>query len=146
MTTFGVGAAFMPDDVILNKASSIERCLARIAEETACTNDDLATNFTRQDAIVLNLLRACEASIDLAMHAVRVRRLGVPQSSRDAFQLLQQADVIDDDLSTRMQKMVGFRNVAVHNYRELDLDIIRSILDHRLDDFRSFASTLIREF
>jgi len=137
------GALFM-DDVLLNKAAIIERCLARIAEEYDVHKQELETNLTRQDAIVLNLQRACEASIDAAMHIVRSRSLGVPQQSRDAFEMLRDADMLGDALSRRMQAMVGFRNVAVHDYRKLSMAILRSILDERLGDFRRFASHLIK--
>ena len=56
----------MADDALLNKAASIERCLKRIQEEYA--GAPLETSQTRQDALVLNLLRACETAIDMAMH------------------------------------------------------------------------------
>ena len=69
----------MPDDVLLNKAATIERCLARIQEEYGNNEKNLVENVTKQDSIILNLQRACEASIDLAMHAVRKRELGLPQ-------------------------------------------------------------------
>ncbi|MDX8403099.1 MAG: DUF86 domain-containing protein [Mariprofundaceae bacterium] len=131
------------DNVLVNKAAIIERCLKRIAEEYIGHENDLESDFTRQDSIILNLQRACEAAIDAAMHVVRVRRLGIPQQSRDAFVMLQEASLLDDELARRMQAMVGFRNVAVHNYRELSLIILRSILDDRLDDFRDFVKRLI---
>jgi len=131
------------DDVLLNKAAIIERCLARIAEEYGGHEQELETNLTRQDAIVLNLQRACEASIDAAMHVVRSRSLGIPQQSRDAFEMLQAEELLDDALSRRMQAMVGFRNVAVHDYRKLSMVILRSILDERLEDFVLFSRKLI---
>ena len=134
----------MADDVVLNKAAIIERCLKRIGDEYTGHETDLAANLTRQDAIILNLLRACEASIDLAMHLVRIRRLGLPQETREAFRLLQEAGLIDTEISLRMQAMVGFRNIAVHNYQKLNLDVVRSILETRLDDFRQFSSIAIR--
>ena len=74
----------MVDDVILNKAASLERCLKRIQEEYAGRKQNLVENQTKQDAIVLNLQRACETAIDLAMYVVSQRKLGVPQDSRDA--------------------------------------------------------------
>lgn len=61
-------------------------------------------NQTKQDAIILNLQRACEAAIDLAMYVVNQRRLGTPQESRDAFALLQTAGILPADLATRMQR------------------------------------------
>lgn len=58
----------MLDDVLLNKVATVERCLARVRDEYRGHEAELETNLTRQDAIVLNLRRACEACIDLAMH------------------------------------------------------------------------------
>lgn len=131
------------DDVLLNKAEAIERCLRRIDEEYIGHEEELEYNFTRQDAIVLNIQRACEASIDAAMHIVRVEKLGIPQQSRDAFVMMQGADLLEEELASRMQKMVGFRNVAVHNYRALSLPVLRSVLDKHLGDFRGFSAQII---
>lgn len=78
----------MPDDVLLNKAATIERCVARAKEEYLSDPESFAINFTRQDAAILNIQRACEAALDMAQHVVRAERLGLPQSARDAFELL----------------------------------------------------------
>lgn len=93
----------MADDVILNKAASIERCLHRIEEEYTGNEQNLVRNQTKQDAIVLNLQRACETAIDLAMYVMSQRKLGVPQDSRDAFSLLQTAGILPADLAQHMQ-------------------------------------------
>lgn len=129
----------MADDVILNKVAAIERCLKRVDEEYRGHELELATNLTRQDSIVLNLQRACESTIDLAMHLVRARTLGLPQDSREAFTLLRQAGILDTTLTENLQRMVGFRNVAVHRYQDINLDIVRAVLAHRTDDFRALC-------
>lgn len=134
----------MADDVILNKAASIERCLQRIQDEYAGDEQNLVANQTKQDAIVLNLQRACETTIDLAMYVVGQRKLGVPQDSRDAFSLLQTAGILPADLAHRMQRMVGFRNVAIHEYTRLNLDVIHAIITKQLDDFRAFSSKIVK--
>ena len=134
----------MADDVILNKAASIERCLHRIEDEYAGNDQNLVENQTKQDAIILNLQRACETAIDLAMYVVSQRKLGVPQDSRDAFSLLQTAGILPADLAQRMQRMVGFRNVAVHEYARLNLDVVRTIITKQLDDFRTFSKTIVK--
>ncbi len=77
----------MTDDVFINKREIIRRCLRLIGEDYQDDPERLK-NFTVQDAIVLNLQRACEAAIDLAMHEVARCRYGVPQSSREAFSVL----------------------------------------------------------
>ena len=134
----------MADDVLVNKAAAIERAVRRVREEHAGDDSNLLTNQTRQDAIILNLQRACESSIDAAMHLVRIHRLGVPQQTREAFDLLQAAQMLDPALADRLRKMVGFRNVAIHDYQRLNLEIVRRIVVDHLDEFLAFARVLLR--
>lgn len=65
--------------------------------------------------------RACEAALDVGQHLIRRRRLGVPQSPRDVFRLLAAGGLIDTPLADVLQRMVGFRNIAVHDYQALQL-------------------------
>jgi uncharacterized protein YutE (UPF0331/DUF86 family) len=129
----------MADDVLLNKAAAIERAVARVREEHAGDDRNLLENQTRQDAILLNLQRACESSIDAAMHLVRRHRLGIPQETREAFDLLHTGGLLDGILSERLKRMVGFRNVAIHEYQKLNLEIVQAVVRERLDDFLDFA-------
>ncbi|CAN5730721.1 type II toxin-antitoxin system toxin [soil metagenome] len=134
----------MADEVVLNKTAVIERCLGRINEEYANVGNEFESDYTRQDSIVLNLLRASDAAIDLAMHATRLGKLGLPQESREAFTLLERAGWTEPELSRRMQDMVGFRNVAVRDYQRLRLDILKSIVEGHLNDFEAFANAILR--
>lgn len=127
------------DDIVLNKVAALERCIARVREVYAGDERNLRDDITRQDSIVLNLQRACETSIDLAMHLVRRARLGIPQESRDAFTLLADAGQLEQALSERLKRMVGFRNVAVHDYRTLNLDIVAEIIRSHLDELLAFG-------
>jgi uncharacterized protein YutE (UPF0331/DUF86 family) len=134
------------NDVVLGKADIIERALARATTTWERHADDLETDFDAQDVILVNLQRACEASIDLAMHAVRLRELGLPKDSRDAFTLLEQAGLLPGQLAGRMKKMVGFRNVAVHDYRAIDWAVVRSILKNDLVEVREYSAHMVRTF
>lgn len=135
----------MIDDVILNKIAIIERCIKRVQEEYQGFENELTTNFTKQDAIILNIQRACETSIDLATRVIRLKHLGMPQSSRDVFVLLEQAGIIETDLSRKLQAMVGFRNIAIHNYTQLNLAIVKSIIENNLTDFLQFTKTVLEK-
>ena len=129
------------DDVLLNKAAIMERCLRRVAEEYAGTPARLL-DPTHQDAIVLNLERACQAAIDAAMYLVAQDHLGVPQASADAFTLLEKAGRLDRGLAARLRAMVGFRNVAVHEYQKLNLEILQAIVESRGSDFVAFCAAI----
>lgn len=83
-------------------------------------------------------------SIDLANILIRERGLDIPQSSRDSFKLLADAKLIEPELAARLQRMIGFRNIAVHQYQALDLVIVEAILRRDLDDLAVFASAIIR--
>ena len=131
------------NDVILNKTTTIERCVNRINEVYEGNPDNLK-DFTKQDSIILNIQRACEASIDLAMHVVSERKLGVPKASREGFKLLQEAGLIDATLAKTLMNMVGFRNIAVHDYQALELDILEAILEKHINDFKEFTKIILQ--
>ncbi len=129
------------DDVLANKAATVERCLARV-RQTVASDPGLAT-LDAQDVAVLNLLRAAQACIDGAMHAVRQARLGLPQTSRDAFEMLAGAGLLDAGFAAAMMRMVGFRNVAVHEYRALNLDVVRAVATDGLGNVAAFARWMV---
>jgi uncharacterized protein YutE (UPF0331/DUF86 family) len=134
----------MPDDVIANKAEIIERCIARIKETYERDPEALLSDYSSQDVIVLNLERACQAAIDLGMRWVRLDSLGIPKDSRDAFTLLAEAKKIPLELAESLKKMVGFRNIAVHDYREIDFEIVRAIIRRDFPDFRELVRQGLR--
>lgn len=132
----------MEFDVVYNKAQIIERCLKRVDEEYQGNPENL-NNYTKQDSIILNIQRSCEAAIDLAMHIVAEQRLGLPQNSRDAFAMLHNAGVIDVELAKKMQAMVGFRNIAVHDYQAVNLKIVRAVIENNLGDLQKFVKAIL---
>jgi uncharacterized protein YutE (UPF0331/DUF86 family) len=131
----------MNDDVILNKIQIIQRCLQRIGDEYQGNPANLK-QLTKQDSIILNLQRACEAAIDLAMHLVAEKNLGIPQNSRDGFELLAQSQIISRALADRLKAMVGFRNIAIHDYQVISLKIVQKIIESHLDDFQNFIEVI----
>jgi uncharacterized protein YutE (UPF0331/DUF86 family) len=132
------------DDIVINKAAVVEKCVKRVREEYAAAGGDLAHDITRQDSVILNIQRACEATIDLAMHLVRKARAGVPQESREAFDLLVKAGKLEEPLAGKLKNMVGFRNVAVHDYQALNLAIVDAIVKGHLGDLLAFSELAVR--
>ncbi len=121
------------NDTVINKVQSIQRCIGRAREEYRLAEEDFQTNFSRQDAAILNITRACEQAIDLANHTIRAAKLGIPTESAESFSLLARAGVISSGLEEKLRGMVGFRNVAVHEYQKLDIGIVESIILNGLD-------------
>jgi uncharacterized protein YutE (UPF0331/DUF86 family) len=133
----------MVDDVVLNKIATIERCVARVQEEYGASAETFATNFSRQDAAILNIQRACEAALDVGQHLIRRDKLGIVQSSRDVFEALKIAGYIDEPTANAMKKMIGFRNIAVHDYQRLQTEITIAVITKHLHEFDVFAKQII---
>ena len=136
----------MPDrDIILAKVASIQRCLGRIRTVTSLSPESL-DNIDTQDIFLLNLQRGIQAALDLAAHVVASEGLGLPERARESFSLMKNAGIIDGETALKMEKMTGFRNIAVHDYQSLDPDILKSILVYRLKDLENFYSAVLRHF
>lgn len=130
-------------DAVLNKIATIERCINRIAEVYEGNRKNLS-DLTKQDSIILNIQRACEASIDLAMYLVSERKLSIPKTNLEAFKILQDANIIEENLARNLRHMVKFRNTAVRAQQELDLDILETIFDNYIGDFGGFTKVILQ--
>ena len=133
----------MNDDVLLNKAAAIERCVARAKEEYNIDPRSFVSNFSRQDAAILNIQRACEAALDIGQHLIRREQLGVPQSARDVFELLAKSEWIERSLAEALKRMIGFRNIAIHEYQSLQHEITVKIITDHLDEFLQYTTEIL---
>lgn len=122
-------------DVILNKKESIERCVRQVRLYYAMPSDlPFEKDHFKQDAISVNLQRAAEQAIDLANHIIRKGKLGLPKESRESFEILARAKVIPQELADKLKGMVGFRNIMVHQYQEMDIRLMVDVIERHLDD------------
>jgi uncharacterized protein YutE (UPF0331/DUF86 family) len=114
------------DSVVLNKAAIIEKCLNRIREEY--------------------FSHAVQAAIDLAAYVVKQKKWGVPVSSRQSFELLHSHGFIDKEMSEKLKNMVGFRYIAIHEYQQLNTDILEKVIEVHLKDLEDFKVLCLRAF
>lgn len=128
-------------DILLAKIASIRKCLDRIRNVTGGVPESLDHQDT-QDIFVLNLQRAVQAAIDL----VADLKLGLPETLKENFALLETSQILDAALSARLQAMAGFRNIAVHNYQQLNVAILKSILAHRISDLEHFVQAVSERY
>lgn len=125
--------------IVERKLDSLNRCLARIVSRRPATVEVLEADIDLQDVLVLNLSRAVQICVDFAAHLLSDLRVPPPDSMGAAFDRLAQAGILEAELSLRMRKVVGFRNIAVHAYDPIDWAIVFAIATERLQDFDAFA-------
>ncbi len=135
----------MANELLLNKAATIERCIARAKEEYEKDIQNFEDDYTRQDAAILNIERACETALDIGHIYVRENKLGIPQSSRNVFELLEKGNVISKELSEKLKKMVGFRNIAIHDYQNIQIPILLEVIKTHLNDLLEFSKILVQK-
>jgi uncharacterized protein YutE (UPF0331/DUF86 family) len=132
-------------DVVAARVATIDRCLQRIAEVRGERRAALLP-VDVEDIVLLNVRRAVQAAIDLATHVVGTEGYGLPDSVAASFTLLEGQGIIDASLAERLRRMVGFRNIAVHNYQALDPAIVEAIVTRHLDELREFCARIIQRF
>jgi len=131
------------NDIILSKISNIKHCLNRIKETTNLNPESLNNNFDIQDIFVLNLQRAIQATFDITNNLIKEYNLELPVNYKSEFEILEKHNFIDSKNKEKMIKMAGFRNIAVHNYESINIDILKSILVNNLQDFESFYTQIL---
>lgn len=128
--------------VLINKYESIEKCINRINEEYE-NNPKNLEDYRKMDAIVLNLQRACELTTDVAMYIVSTRKLGIPQTKKEVFEILLKNNLISNDVCNKMKGMIGFRNIAIHDYKNIDEEILKDVIENHLTDLKEFIRMMI---
>ncbi len=136
----------MPDkDIVLAKTDAIQRCLKRIKDVTGLKPDKL-DDLNIQDIFILNLQRAVQSTIDLATHIIASEGLGISDTVKGNFVLLEKSGIIKKGLSKKMQAMVGFRNIAIHDYQSIKVEILKTILVKHLKDLEDFYTEILLHF
>jgi uncharacterized protein YutE (UPF0331/DUF86 family) len=133
----------MDREVIEEKLESLRRCVGRVREKRPAAPEGFLRDFDLQDIVTLNLTRAIQLCVDVGVHLISSSELPPPDTMGETFDTMVQAEVLDRKLADRLKKAVGFRNIAVHNYRSIDWSIVHSICRDRLGDFDDFARAVV---
>ena len=128
--------------LVLEKFQTMDRCLGRIDEKISGDIKNLE-EIDKQDIFVLNLQRAAQAAIDVAAHIIKDNNFEIPTTLREYFITLAEHRVISKETAEKLSKMVGFRNIAVHNYEKIDAKILASIYTDHLKDFEIFQKEVL---
>lgn len=125
-------------DLLYKKLAFIETCVADLRRHARL---DRLTQDIREERFVEHTLQlSIQAALDVSSHIVSAERWGEPKTNRALFQKLTTAGWIAGDLAVDLQNMAGFRNILVHGYADVDLSILRDIVEHHLDDLLQFVS------
>lgn len=126
----------MNTKILKDKAEIVKESISRVEEELGDSLDSL-NNITKREAVIYNMLRACEACIAAAMLLVSQNNMGIPQSSGEAFELLEYHNVIDEEMAKKLKYMVEFRDAAVHDFHVPENALLQLYIDN-LEQLNAF--------
>ena len=101
------------------------------------------TDLRTRRAVERTLQIAIETCIDIGQRLIAEAGFRTPDSNADVMIILEQEGIVSRDLLPELVKMVGFRNVIVYNYAELDDEIVFRIKKDRLGDIDKFAAAVL---
>ncbi len=133
----------MDQQVIAQKLESLRRCILRVESKIPADLQTLIGDPDIQDVIVLNLTRAVQLCVDIASHLIADTPESAPATMGESFVVLAKLHVIDETIAANLKRAVGFRNVAVHDYEDIDWAIVYAICTRHLQDFRVFAGKVL---
>ena len=132
-------------DVILDKASSIERHLRRIRDKRDIDLNQFLDDMDVQDIVLFNLQTAIQNCIDIGSHIISDEGMGVAGSTSEIFYILQENDFIDAQLTEKIITAVGFRNLVAPEYGNLDLAKVYQIIHEDIEDIEYFIGTILEK-
>lgn len=135
------------NEVVIHKIASIQKCVSQVRSYYSQDRQiEFEKDFLLQDAIAMNLQRACELAIDLANYTVKLAKLGLPKQSREGFEILTKERIVSPEIATKMIKMVGFRNTLVHQYQQVNIELMVEIIEVHVEDLLVFADQIKEYF
>lgn len=126
--------------LIEKKLARIEQCLADLRSRADV--EVLSTDVVMQRFVEHTLQIAIQAALDVASHIVSSERLGEPSTNHELFDLLARGSWLEPEVVGALRGMVGFRNVVVHEYDDVDLAVVRDVVEHHLDDLVAFVAAI----
>jgi uncharacterized protein YutE (UPF0331/DUF86 family) len=132
-------------DLILARAGSVRSHLKRVFEKRNVDLDGFLKDIDRQESILFNIQMAVQNCIDIAAHIISENGLGVPGSTTEMFYLLEKHGYLNHDLTRRMVKAIGFRNLIVHEYGKIELEQVYEIAQNDINDLNEYLKAIIKK-
>jgi uncharacterized protein YutE (UPF0331/DUF86 family) len=131
-------------DLILRKLADLDLYLGQVSEYRAISADEYRRDWKTQRIVERTLQMAIEVCVDVANHVIADRGLRVPATYSEAFDVLAEAGLLPGPQREAMVRIVGFRNVLVHEYARVDAEIVVRILREHLEDLARFGAAARR--
>lgn len=132
-------------DLVLTKAGNVKKHLIRVEKKAKADLKTFLKDLDRQEIIAFNLEVAVQNCIDIAAHIIGAEGLGVPGSTAEMFYLLEENDYLSSEITEKMIKAVGLRNLIAHEYGKIDLKQIYEISQNDYKDLNTYLLAIFEK-
>jgi uncharacterized protein YutE (UPF0331/DUF86 family) len=117
---------------------SFGTCVDRIRSKRGFTHEELLRDFDLQDILRMNLQRAVQLGVDIALHMLSDLSGKLPDTMGEAFIALREHGVISERTASALRSSVGLRNVAVHDYVAVNWQIVHNVVNGHVEFFAEY--------
>lgn len=125
-----------------NKISDVKKYLKILENYKKYSVEEIKKDITLKGAVERYLYLATQAAIDLGEAVIAYKNFRKPTTMSEVFYILNEEKIISADLTDKMAKMSGFRNIIAHDYEKVNYDIVYDVLQNRLKDIEKFLKFL----
>lgn len=126
-------------DTIKSRLAKIEQQLLLLRDVQRVDRDKFIAE-PREYVYASHLLQvAIQCLIDIGTHTVSGLNLGRVEEYKDIAKLLHRKGIIPEGLAERLQRMIGLRNLLIHEYLTIDLGRLYQIIQEDIGDLEEFA-------
>jgi len=129
--------------IVENKISHLQKYLRILKRyQKKYTQEQIEKDVDIRGMVERYLYLTCQSAIDLADVVIAFKGFRKPTTLSESFYILNEEEIISDNLTEKMVKMTGFRNVIAHDYIKINYDIVYDVLQNRLKDFEDLIKQI----
>jgi len=129
---------------IYSKLEDLKKYVQFLRSYQSHRKEELRENYTLRGAVERYLQLALECTLDIGEMIISIKGFTKPERYREVIEILGEEGILPKEFAERFAPSMGFRNILVHKYAEVDLDELYRHLQDDLEDFNTFAKCVAK--
>ena len=132
-------------NIVHARIERVRKCVSKLNKiARSRTKEEFLRDSDAMDIAEHNIQVAIQCVLDISNHILADMKAGAPDDHRKIFAMLASHAVLPEDLALRLAQMSGLRNVLVHEYLEVNPEILYRAMTEELSDFDEFIKVVTK--
>ncbi|MDO8512367.1 MAG: DUF86 domain-containing protein [bacterium] len=129
-------------EIVVNKLSSLEETLEKLKKYQALSKNEYFADERNELSVERLFQTGLETVVDIARYLIIENKLQKPGEKNSEFEILANSGILSEELAVKLTKAKSFRNVLVHDYLDVDPEIVYENLQNNLGDLEQFVQII----